>query len=272
MPKVVDVELEVKVNVVGHPRAEERVLHGDCLNIMPTLPLFDFVFADPPFNIDQGYSEFTDKNPNYAKWTREWLDVAWARTRGVMAVHGPDSLVDILIPWAIERGILKNRIAWLNWHYQFGQCTSSNWVDGRCHCLVFANNPKRYTWNPDTVRIPSLRATEYNDHRVNDTENGGKKVPCTVWGIAVDGKYWGRVSGNSEERRKDHPNQLPEVYLARLINAYTNPGDLVLDPFGGSGTTMVVSEALKRICYTIETSQASCASIRERLRKGAVRV
>lgn len=253
-------------------RSEDRVLHGDCLNIMPTLPLFDLVFADPPFNIDQNYQEFKDVNPDYSKWTWEWLDAAWARTKGVMAIHGPDHLMDILILWANTRGVLGKRIAWVNWHYQFGQCTSSNWVDGRCHLMIFANNPKKHTWNPDSIRVKSLRATEYHDKRIHDTEKGGTRVPCTVWGIPIDGQYWGRVTGNSEERRPDHPNQLPERYLERVILAYTNQGDLVLDPFGGSGTTMVVAEELKRVCYTIETSKMACASIRDRLKKGTVRV
>jgi site-specific DNA-methyltransferase (adenine-specific) len=86
----------------------------------------------------------------------------------------------------------------------------------------------------------------------------------------MDGKFWGRVTGNSKERRKNHDNQLPEKYVGRLIQAYTNPGSTVLDPFGGSGTTIVVAEALKRSPITIERSAIYCESIRERLMNGSV--
>ncbi len=120
--------------------------------------------------------------------------------------------------------------------------------------------------------VDSDRATTYGDKRIHETENGGKRLPGTVWGIPSDGPYWGRIQGNSSERRKNHPNQLPEVYLARLIKAYTNPGDRVLDPFGGSGTTAVVAQALKRNYVTIDVSLDNVKSIRQRLKKGAVRV
>jgi site-specific DNA-methyltransferase (adenine-specific) len=62
------------------------------------------------------------------------------------------------------------------------------------------------------------------------------------------------------------------VYLERLIRAYTNPGDRVLDPFGGSGTTAVVAQALGRDCTTTDISEENCKSIEDRLEKGAVRV
>jgi DNA modification methylase len=105
----------------------------------------------------------------------------------------------------------------------------------------------------------------------NQNQNG-KRLPGTVWGVPSDGSNWGRVQGNNTERRAQHPNQLPEVYLERLIRAYTNPGDRILDPFGGSGTTAVVAKALGRRCDTIEISEGSCLSILERLKAGAVRV
>ncbi len=71
---------------------------------------------------------------------------------------------------------------------------------------------------------------------------------------------------------RGHPNQLPEVYLERLLRAYTNPGDRVCDPFGGSGTTAVVADALGRDCVTCDISPENCESILERLKLGAIRV
>jgi DNA modification methylase len=92
-----------------------------------------------------------------------------------------------------------------------------------------------------------------------------------VWG--ADGEqYWGRVQGNSQERRDGHPNQLPEVYLERVIRGLSNPGDLVLDPFLGSGTTCTVARALGRRSIGVEISPVFDASAFDRIQQGAVRV
>jgi site-specific DNA-methyltransferase (adenine-specific) len=137
--------------------------------------------------------------------------------------------------------------------------------------LIFAKHD-RWTWNPESVLVESDRASTYGDKRIHETENGGKRLPGTVWGIPSDGPFWGRVQGNSRERRKGHPNQLPEVYLERLLLAYTNAGDRVLDPFAGSGTTATVAGALGRSCVTIDTSQQNVESVADRIEKGAIRL
>jgi site-specific DNA-methyltransferase (adenine-specific) len=93
----------------------------------------------------------------------------------------------------------------------------------------------------------------------------------TVWGVPSDGPNWGRITGNNDERRHLHKNQLPEVYLERLILAYTDPMDSILDPFGGSGTTATVGTALNRACTTIELSENYCKSIETRIKKGVAR-
>jgi DNA modification methylase len=108
--------------------------------------------------------------------------------------------------------------------------------------------------------------------QISRIKTGKRHMPSTVIGLPSDGKYLGRVQGNSKERREGHPNQLPEVYLERLLRAYTNPGDRVLDPFCGSGTTPVVADALGRECVAIDVSKANCKSANRRVADGAVRV
>ena len=245
------------------------VIQGDCREVVPTLGKFDFILGDSPFNVGMPYKGYIDKRDDFPEFMAEWIKVCWEACDGVMALHGPDNLAWHFLQ-AAQR-LQMRRIAWVNWHYRFGQCGRTNWIDARCHCLIFAKH-KRWTWNPDDVLVDSDRATTYGDKRIHDTKNGGKRLPGTVWGVPSDGPYWGRVQGNSNERRKGHPNQLPEVYLERLIRAYTNPGDRILDPFAGSGTTAVVAQALGRSCVTTDISKESCESVKERLKKGAVRV
>lgn len=252
-----------------------KVYHGNCIDILPKLDRkFDFIFADPPFNIGQEYAGYYDDIPEskYEMFIRDWIRECYycLNDNGVMCLHGPDEVCELYLRAMTNDQF--HRIAWINWHYRFGQCNRGNWIDARCHCLVYAKLPSQYTWNPDAVLVDSDRKTKYKDPRIHDSERGGSRLPGTVWGIPSDGPYWGRVQGNNEERRGNHPNQLPEVYLERLIKAYTNPGDSILDPFGGSGTTAVVAAALGRKCVTIEISEQSCQSLVSRLNKGSVRV
>lgn len=251
------------------PPKTVQVFHADCREYLkqPSKEDFDFIFADPPFNIGQKYKGFKDSMSwsEYREFTLEWISLCWKRCKGVMALHGNDQLVFEYHDYM--RQYQGTRIAWVNWHYRFGQCNRSNWIDSRCHCLIYAKDPPGHTWNPEEVLVPSDRATTYGDKRINETENGGMRVPFTVWGIPSDGPNWGRVQGNNRERRPGHPNQLPEAYLTRLIKAYTNPGDLVYDPFAGSGTTVVVAKKLGRRCITTDISLENVRSVQERLKE-----
>lgn len=252
---------------------QTNVIHGNCVEVLTGMSiLYKFIFADPPFNIDQGYDEYDDNlsEEDYIEFVGQAVNrcVRVLHPNGIMCLHGGDYLCQLFLH--IMRDYPLERIAWINWHYRFGQCSRSNWIDARCHCLIYSTE-LTHTWNPEAVLVESDRVA-YGDKRVNETERGGKRLPGTVWGVPSDGPYWGRVQGNSRERREQHPNQLPEVYLARLIKAYTNKGDWVLDPFGGSGTTAVVAKALERNCDTIEYSAGNCESIKRRLKKGTVRI
>lgn len=249
---------------------DHQILCGDCRELIPTLGKFQQVIADPPFNINQKYVGYSDnlRQDVFDKFTEEWIDVCWQACDGTMALHGPDNLAEAYL--AISRRMNMRRIAWVNWHFRFGQCSRRNWINSRCHLIIFSKH-KAHTWNPESVLVESDRV-KYGDKRVAETERGGMRLPGTIWGVPSDGPYWGRVQGTNAERRGKHPNQLPEVYIARAIKAYTNPGDRLLDPFCGSGTTVAVAKALGRNCITIDVSQPTVESAMERLKRGAIRV
>jgi DNA modification methylase len=108
----------------------------------------------------------------------------------------------------------------------------------------------------------SDRASIYGDKRTMEKDsNKGMRVPMDVW----YGKYWGRVQGNNKERRSGHQNQIPEAYLERVILACSNKGDLVLDPFAGSGTTGTVARAYDRRSIGIEQSEQTATSAWQRM-------
>jgi DNA modification methylase len=244
---------------------------GDSREILRGLPEggVDLVFADPPFNWEVPYDEWQDGMPRdeYLKFTYDWLDACLH----VLAPHGslwvniPDDTAAEIVLHLKGRGL--EMINWCIWHFRFGQCRDTNFIVSKVHVLYFARDREKRTWNPDAVLEPSDRAAIYDDPRTRRTKRPGLRVPMDVW----YGQYWGRIQGNNKERRPNHHNQIPEVYLERVIRSCSNEGDLVLDPFLGSGTTCTVARALERRSIGIEYSAANAQSAVERIGRGPVR-
>lgn len=244
---------------------------GDNREILPQIKegSVDLVFADPPFNWDVNYGKWQDNMPRdeYLKFTYEWLDACFR----VLAPHGsiwvniPDDTAAEVVVYL--KGKKLTMMNWCIWHFRFGQCRNSNFIVSKVHVLYFVKNPAKRIWNPDQVREPSDRATTYADARTRKTQTPGLRVPLDVW----YGQYWGRIQGNNKERRAKHENQIPEVYMDRVIRSCSNEGDLVLDPFLGSGTTSTVARALRRRSIGIEYSKAIAKSAFDRIKLGPVR-
>lgn len=251
-----------------------EIHQGDCLQVIAEnhtvwRKAFDFVFADPPFNIGQEYDEHNDKmsEGEFEEFILASLGFACdlLRESGIFVVHVPDEMVHLALLGMPVNGF--DRVDWIIWHYRFGECQDTKFIRSKNHALVFRKyGDAPHTFNAHDILVESDRATKYNDSRTLLTANPGKRVPLDVW------DEFPRVTGNSKERVPNHPNQLPELYLARLIRAYSNPGDYVFDPFGGTGTTAVVARALGRHVVTTELSLGYCADIAERIEKGAVRL
>ncbi|MEO1008261.1 MAG: site-specific DNA-methyltransferase [Planctomycetota bacterium] len=267
-----------------------RVYVGDCREVLPVIPeaaqgRVDLVFADPPFNWDRGYDEWDDALPDeqYCRvadsfrepsdelaFTQRWIDlcIAALTPTGSIWINIPDDWAAEIVVHLKQRGLTM--VNWCVWHYRFGQNTTGRFISSKVHVLYFCRDPKRRTWRPETILEPSDRASTYFDPRTNDKRDGmpaGRRVPTDVW----YGKHLGRIQGNNKERRGKHDNQLPERYLARVIRCSSHPGDLVLDPFTGSGTTAVVANALGRRFIGCEYSSAMAASAIERVEAGPVR-
>lgn len=247
---------------------KHQFLVGDMQDILPDLNGFDFIFADPPFNIGQSYNYYVDDREDYETFIIDCIEELWDACDGVLCLHGNNDLAKIFMKAEFKLGL--NPIGWVNWHYRFGQCRTSQWIDSRTHCLIYSRH-KAYTWNADQVRVKSDRATVYADERTKETPNGGTRLPFDIWGLQGDGKYWGRVQGNNKERCPHNPNQLPIRYLQRLILTYTNPGDRVLDPFLGTGTTGIVAVREGREFTGIDISPESVKLSKDRAYNGFYR-
>lgn len=239
----------------------------------------DLIFADPPFNWKRGYDAWNDDMPRreYLEFTQTWLDLCIGALRGLGAlwVNIPDDSAAEIVMHLKGRGMLMRN--WCIWHYRFGQNTTDKFINSKVHVLYFVKpgnandwNGKGITWNPLEILELSDRASTYFDQRTLSKKDGmppGHRVPMDVW----YGPFMGRVQGNNTERRNYHDNQLPEAYLNRVIRATSNPGDLVMDPFLGSGTTGVMAHALKRRFIGIEYSLVNAKNAMDRIQRGPVR-
>ena len=253
---------------------DTRVYVGDCRDVLANLPEkgeVDLIFADPPFNWDVPYDEWHDGMPRaeYERFTFDWLDgcIEALKPTGALWVNVPDDTAAEVVVHLKRRGLTM--INWCVWHFRFGQHRESSFIMSKVHALYFVKDPNNRIWNPSEILEPSDRASIYNDPRTQKkAANKGMRVPMDVW----YGQYWGRIQGNNKERRDQHHNQIPEAYLERVILACSNEGDLVLDPFLGSGTTSTVARAYKRKSIGIEYSKVHAASAWERITKeGMVR-
>ncbi|MCZ2342426.1 MAG: hypothetical protein LC104_11605 [Bacteroidales bacterium] len=248
---------------------------GDCLTLLPRLPdgSVDLVFADPPFNIGYQYDQYQDKKPKaaYLDWTEQWL-AAVTRTLqpngSLFVAIGDEFAAEIKIRLDALGLTMRN---WIIWHYTFGVHCQRKFNRSHAHIFYYVRNPKQFTFHSDRIRVPSARMTTYADRRANPVG----KLPDDTWVLRPqetddhfqpDSDTWAvsRVCGTFQERT-GHPCQMPEALLERIIRVASNPGDLVLDPFAGSGTTLAVAKRLQRRYLGMELSDAYVHGIRERL-------
>ncbi len=236
-----------------------KIICGDCIEVLGKVsePFADLVFADPPFNIGYKYDKYYDKvkKKNYIAWTKDWMTVC----KKVLKPHGSfyiaigDEYAANVKTIADEIGLFMRN--WIIWHYTFGQQTKNKFARAHTHIFYFVNDKKNFTFNSHTIRVPSDRQLVYNDRRANPVG----KMPDDVWNV------FSRVCGTFKERTDWHPCQMPESLLKRIIAASSNPGDCVLDPFSGSGTTAAAAHQLGRNYVGIEISEKYVQNANERL-------
>lgn len=258
-----------------------RLLLGDCTEIMLQESGWDvppdLIVADPPYDYGQQYEGYDDNRgpADYEVWMRNWMaaaDVALS-PRGTIWIVVPDE-------WAAEtklhgvRGLGWTFRSWVVWYFTFGQAGSRNFARSKTHLMYFVKDPEDFTWEDDAVRVPSARLAVYGDKRAN---RRGKQ-PDNVWMLLrdqmeqvlqPDQDVWleSRVCGTFGERRRHSPNQLPEALVRRMVLATSRPGDHVLDPFCGTGTTGVVCRDAGRRFTGIDISEATLRNAAERIGK-----
>jgi site-specific DNA-methyltransferase (adenine-specific) len=263
--------LEAKAAAAPAGRGSWEVRRGDCLEVLPTLgrESVRLIFADPPYNIgvDYGDGEAADRLPDdeYVARCGRWLEAS----RDALA---PDGSLWLLCGLeydhrlrVVAEGLGFHTRQSITWFETFGvNCTDKF---NRCsrRLLWLVKDPRRVVFHPAAVTRPSDRQTKYNDQRADPAG----KTWDDVWGINPPIP---RLVDNDPERLHDFPTQLPLALLRPIVGCASDPGDLVVDPFSGSGTTGHACLELGRRYLGIERSERFAALSELRLRAAAEEV
>ena len=251
------------------PEPKNITVWGDADVALDNLPkeYFDLIIADPPYNLYKNFhgESFSKMSiDGYTEYTRSWLEkVAPLLREGGSIYVCCDWQTSMIIGSVLsEFFTVQNRITWQR---EKGRGALRNWKNG-LEDIWFATKGEGYKFNLDRVKIRRRVLATYRENGVaKDWENGEggayrDTCPSNFWDdITVP--FW------SMPENTDHPTQKPEKLIAKLILASSDEGDMILDPFLGSGTTSVVAKKLGRSYVGIEKNPTYCSWAEERLER-----
>ncbi len=250
---------------------------GDCLEGMKKLKpgSIDLAFADPPFNIGFEYDLYEDQldDDKYLAWSHDWIAqvVRLLKDSGTFWLAiGDEYAAEMKVLMQRELGLTCR--SWVIWYYTFGVNCKRKFNRSHAHLFQMVKDPDHFTFNADTIRVPSARQLVYGDRRANPQG----RLPDDTWvlrpqdlpeGFRSDGDTWyfARVAGTFKERAGFHGCQMPEQLIGRIVRASSNENDWVLDPFLGSGTTGSVAKKLNRQFIGFELSPEYVQQARGRI-------
>jgi len=255
--------VEIK-KLLGEPYYEADgclIYCGDCMDLMQeiTEEIINLTVTSPPYNIGKEY-EKTLPLADYLAWCENWIKELFSITKsdgtfwlnlGYLSI--PERAKAIPIPYLLWDKIPYFLIQEVIWHYSAGVAGKKFFSPRNEKFLWYVKNKDDYTFNLDDVRDPNVKYP-------NQKKNGKIKVnplgknPSDVWIFpkVTSGK------NRSSKERTPHPAQFPETVIERIIKASSNSGDLVLDPFLGSGTTAVVAMRNNRNFLGFELNSEYC--------------
>ncbi len=245
----------------------DKTILGDTFTILPLLPekFADLLIVDPPYNLDKDFNGKKFKKTTdemYEAYTETWI-------QKVLPLLKDTATVYICCDWRSSPAIgniikkyfyIQNRITWQR---EKGRGALNNWKNGM-EDIWFATVSKQYTFNVEDVKIRRKVIAPYKSDGTpkdwEETEDGNFRntYPSNFWDdISVP--YWSMPENTA------HPTQKPEKLLAKLILASSDEGDVILDPFLGSGSTSVTAKKLGRHYVGIEENEQYCVWAEKRL-------
>jgi site-specific DNA-methyltransferase (adenine-specific) len=217
------------------------------------------IFTDPPYNIGIDYGGGRDQDKlddvDYVAWVANWLALCWeclTDDGSLWVMIGDEYAADYAL--ALKDAGFSIR-SWIKWYETFGVNCSNKFNRTSRHIFYAVKDESRFVFNPEPVTRPSDRQTKYGDSRAA----AGGKIWDDVWQIP-------RLTGTCTERIPDFPTQLPLALVEPIVLCASMPGDLVVDPFNGSGTTGVAAIRNSRKYVGVEKSEKFTELAEMRLR------
>ena len=244
-----------------------RIICEDMFDVCPMIPegTADLMILDPPYNLTKDYNgkSFQKMKPQeYESYTRRWLDA----TRHILKEGGT---IYVCCDWEssliignllAEYYMVRNRITWQR---EKGRGAKTNWKNSM-EDIWFATKGDGYTFHVADVKQRRRVIAPYREKGMpkdwQETEEGKFRDthPSNFWDdITIP--FWSMPENTA------HPTQKPEKLMAKLILASSNEGDLVFDPFAGSGTACVIAKKLGRHFIGIEKNEQYCVWAQQRL-------
>ena len=244
------------------------IYNMDCLQALKKLPaeVLWLTVTSPPYNIGKAY-----ENPmaleEYLDWCEAWVAEIYRITHpngafwlnlGYFSI--PDRAKAIPIPYLLWDRIPFHLIQEIIWNYGAGVAGKKFFSPRNEKFLWYVKNPDDYTFNLDAIRDPNVKyPNQKKNGKIKVNPNG--KNPTDVWQFPKVTSGKNRASAE----RTSHPAQFPMPVIERIIKASSNPRELILDPFIGSGTTAEVGLRLGRPIVGFEIREDYCRIIADRL-------
>ncbi|MBM3436717.1 MAG: site-specific DNA-methyltransferase [Bacteroidetes bacterium] len=226
---------------------------GECIEWLKMLHdnSADLVFADPPYNINKADWDKFETHEKYLEWSLQWIEQAARvlKPTGTLFVCGFSEIIADFVSPCLK---YFKSVRWIIWHYKNKANLGNDW--GRSHeSILHFRKSGEFKVNVDEVRIPYNQHTlKYPSHsQAQTSQYGNGKKREQLWEPNPNGAKPKDVieiptTCNGMHEKTPHPTQKPEELLRKLILSSTQPGDLVIDPFMGSGTTAVCAQQLQR--------------------------
>lgn len=246
----------------------QSLIHGDLFDVLPTLPdgFANLIIVDPPYNLPRNFGDkkFTVVSPQqYEEYLRSWFSLLCDKL-------APDGTLYMCGDWRCSSSmqrVIEERLTILNritWQREKGRGAAHNWKNSMEDIWFAVKNPKDYYFDVEAVKVRRRVLAPYREKgRPKDWEETSEgrfrtTFPSNFWDdISVP--FW------SMPENTDHPTQKPEKLIAKLILASSREGDVVFDPFLGSGTTAVAAKKLGRRYCGIELHLDYCLLAAKRL-------
>lgn len=246
----------------------DAVICADMMEAMQRIPdeMADLIILDPPYNLtrDFGGSSFTARNDQeYEEYLRSWMHTVCQKLN-------PTGSLYLCGDWrctAAMQRVLSDELTILNritWQREKGRGAKSNWKNSMEDIWFAVKDPQHYYFNVEAVMMKRRVLAPY---KVNGEPKDWEEGADGKYRLTYPSNFWDDISVPfwSMHENTDHPTQKPEKLIAKLILASSKEGDVVFDPFMGSGTSCVVASKLGRHFCGIEQNEEYCLWALKRL-------